>query len=309
MRDEINKVLIDIEYPEVKEALKVYSREGRPFALPGFKQQDRTSINQRAVDLLGGFPYTSAAYPWPIGGAEALHMQPIVQINLEKAGKLLNFDFGEGVLQLWSIVGKDQNSFDSVQLAFDPDKTKGILARVIPLKELTQKPSDFFPEFAPWLSTRSSSSDRNGQLFIEPSQQMVEGSLIAWKLSKQFMYPRPCYELHDVASLAPNPSEISEGVDDMDLFDELRAAVNGFLKTPYDGGMCYLGGVRGYDMGRYADPAQGYPVLLALSGDIKISVIFDDSVSVKPERTSGDSLIQIHFPRENKLRVVYSYNE
>lgn len=309
MRDEISKILRDIEYAEVKEALEVFSAEGRPFALPSFKQQDRTSTKQRVADLLGGFPYTNEAYPWPVGGPDALHMQPIIQINLEKAGKLLNFDFGSGLLQLWGIVGKDKESFDSIQLAFDPNKTKGIFARVVPIEDIKQKPSDFFPEFAPWLRVSSSDSDRSGHLFIDPSQQMALGSTIAWRVSKYFMYPKPCHDFHDVAKLVPNPSEISEGVDGMDLFDEFRAAVNGFLKTPHDGGVCYLGGVRGYDAGRYSDPAQGYPILLALGGDINISVIFDDSIYAKSDRISSDSSIQIHFPRERKLRVVYSYSE
>ena len=309
MRDEISKILRDIEYAEVKEALEVFSAEGRPFALPSFKQQDRTSTKQRVADLLGGFPYTNETYPWPVGGPDNLHMQPIIQISLEKAGKLLNFDFGNGLLQLWGIVGECEKSFDSIQLAFDSDKTKGIFSRIIPAEEIKEKPSVFFPEFAPWLREISPESDRSGHLFIEPTQQMSLGSTIAWRISKCFMYPKPCYDFHEVAKLVPNPSAISEGVDSMELFDEFRAAVNTFLKSPHDGGGCYLGGVRGYDTGRYADPAQGYPILLALGGDINISVIFDDSIFVKPGRTSSESAIQIQFPREKKLRVVYSYSE
>jgi hypothetical protein len=309
MRDEINNAVKRIEYPEVKEALQIYSKEGRPFALPSFKVQERSSIKQRTADLLGGFPFTSDAYPWPVGGKDGLHMQPIIQINLEKAGQLLNFNFGEGLLQLWGVVGKDDKSFDIIELAFDSDKTKGVHARIIPIQESINKPCDFYPDFSPWLKVGNVDSDRKGHLFVEPSQPMADGSIVSWRLSKQFMYPTPIYDLHDIKTLLPNPAEISEGVDDMDLFDELKAAIGDLLKTPLDGGKCYLGGVRGYGDGRYADPAQGYPVLLSINGEISISVIFDDSISTKPERTTDTSSTQIHFSRENKLRVVYSYNE
>lgn len=309
MRKEIKKALKDIEYPEVKEALQIYEKEGRPFALPTFKPQDRSSAKQRTADLLGGFPFTNDAFPWPTGGADGLHMQPVIQINLEQAGKLLNFDFGSGLLQVWGLVGKDNSSFDIVDLAFDSDFSKGALLRVIPIEETIDKPSDFFPSFSPWLDGGGSGFDRPGLLFIEPSQQMSDGSLISWKLSSDSMYPLPLYEMHNVSKLVPDPTETTEGVDSWDLFDELKAAISALLKTPGDGGSCHIGGVRGYGEGRDADPAQGFPILLNINGEINLSVIFDDSLPVKPGRLTEDSSSRIQFSRENKLRVVYSYNK
>jgi len=306
MNREIEKLLADVEYASVKEGLLKFSEEGRPFALPRFKPQDRSSINQRSADLLGGFPFTNESYPWPTGGVDGLHMQPIIQINLENASKLLGFDYGKGLLQVWGIVGARANSFDVVELGFSSDFNKGVLTRIIPMEQTLGAPSNFFPEFAPWLFDKEGAQESPGLMLIEPSKEMSTGSLISWKLSKEFMYPTPIYERHDVTSLIPDFSEMDEDVDPYDLFEELKAAVIVGLRTPNDVGNCYLGGVRGYGDGRYADPAQGFPVLLSIGGRMNLSVIFDETALI------GSNVINSDFgrlARENKLRTVYHWNE
>lgn len=308
MNQEIKKALLDIEYPEVKEALQIFASEGRPFALPSFKSQDRSSAKQRTADLLGGFPYTSDAYPWPTGGPDGLHMQPVIQVNLEEAGKLLNFDFGKGLLQVWSVVGKDEKSFNTVEMALDADKSKGVMLRVIPVGEISKPASDFFPDFSPWLKS-DSGTDPGGLLFIQPDTNMTEGSIVKWKQAKQWMYPTPFYELHNIEALVPNPAEVTEGVDGFDLFEELKASVSTLLKTPADGGACYLGGVRGYGDGRDADPAQGFPVLLNIGGEVNLSVIFDESISIQPDSEKINVASKMDCLQSNKLRLVYSYND
>lgn len=308
MQDEIIKALLEVEYSEVKEALQIFASEGRPFALPSFKSQDRSSAKQRTADLLGGFPYTNDTYPWPVGGPDDLHMQPVIQVNLEEAGKLLNFDFGKGLLQVWSVVGKDAKSFNTVEIALDADKSKGVILRIIPVEEISKPPSDFFPDFAPWQKSGSPKNE-GGLLFIKPDQHMAEGSLVKWKQAKQWMYPTPFYELHNIEALVPNPAEVTEGVDGFDLFEELKAGVSALLKTPADGGSCYLGGVRGYGDGRDADPAQGFPVLLNIGGEVNLSVIFDESISIKEDHEILSSGSKSNFSREKKLRTVYFYSE
>jgi hypothetical protein len=306
MKDEIKSALLEIEYPEVKEALHIFASEGRPYALPSFKSQDRSSAKHRIADLIGGFPYTSEAYPWPVGGADGLYMQPVIQINLKEAGKLLKFDFGEGLLQIWSVTGKDEKSFSPYEMALDADKSKGVLLRIIPVEEISKTPDNFYPEFSPWLKSESR-KDKGGLLFIEPDKHMTDGSLIKWKQAEQFMYPTPLYEIHNIETLIPNPAEVTKGVDGFDLFEELRAGVSTLLKSPADGGTCYLGGVRGYGDGRDADPAQGFPVLVNVGGEVNLSVIFDDSISIKPEIENLNSVSKIHFSREKQLRAVYSF--
>jgi hypothetical protein len=308
MNQEIKKALSDIEYPEVKEALQIFASEGRPFALPSFRLQEQSSAKQRTADLLGGFPYTTDAYPWPVAGPDDLHMQPVIQVNLEEAGKLLNFDFGKGLLQVWSVVGKDAKSFNTVEMALDVDKSKGAILRVIPVEEISKPPIDFFPDFAPWQKSGLPKNE-GGLLFIEPDQHMAEGSLVKWKLAKQWMYPTPFYELHNIEALVPNPTEVTEGVDGFGLFEELKAGVSALLKTPADGGSCYLGGVRGYGDGRDADPAQGFPVLLNIGGEVNLSVIFDESISIKEDHEILSSGSKSNFSREKKLRAVYFYTE
>ena len=84
---------------------------------------------------------------------------------------------------------------------------------------------------------------------------------------------------------------------------------NTLLKTPADGGACYLGGVRGYGDGRDADPAQGFPVLLNIGGEVNLSVIFNESILVPAHNKISDSVSIVHFSREKKLRAVYFFNE
>ena len=115
--------------------------------------------------------------------------------------------------------------------------------------------------------------------------------------------------MHNVNKLVPDPTEKTEDVDSWDLFDELKAGISALLKTPGDGGDCCIGGVRGYGEGRDADRAQGFPILLNMNGEINLSVIFDESLPAKPSRPTEDSSKSINSARQNKLRVVYSYNK
>jgi|CXWL01.1.fsa_nt_gi hypothetical protein len=307
MRAEIEKAAKEVTYPEVVEALQVYEKEGKPFAAPSFKLQDRNSRKQRTSDLLGGFPFTSELYPWPLGGADSLHMQPVVQINLEKASRTLGFDFGEGLLQVWSVIGSSKNSLNVIDTAFSSDYSVGIFTRVIPLKETEKTPTDFYPQLAPWERLAEAERDSSAVLFINPSEAMAQGSVIKWKLSRELMYPIPHYSIHDIETLVPEPAERSEEIDPTDLFDEFTAAVSYCLKTPNAYHDCYLGGVRSYGEGREFDPAQEFALLLNIGGEINLSVIFDDKNFLKPEYLSSDDATRVHFARERMLRVVYYY--
>lgn len=307
MNTEIQNALSEIENPLIKEAIARFANEGRAFALGDFCLQDKSKSDERKLDLLGGFPYTSEVYPWPIAGENGLFMQPLIQINLKAASELLKFDFGEGLLQLWGLVAKDESSLNKVELAFDSDTSKAVFMRIIPIQDTLNLPSDFYPDFAPWLNNPKTIENRNGATFIKATQPMSEGSTINWIRSTQKMYPSPHYELHSIVNLITN--DIDDDVDTSELFDELRSTVNVFLKTPQECGNFYLGGVRGYGDGRNFDPAQGFPVLVSLSGEISLSVIYDESIEIKPTLLNDGSKTQIHFPRQMKLRVVYSYDE
>lgn len=307
MRAEIKKAIKEVAYPEVAEALQVFELEGEPFAIPSVKPQDRSSKKQRIGDLFGGFPFTTDAYPWPTGGVDALHMQPVAQIDLEKASKLLGFDFGEGLLQVWSVVGKSKESLNVIDVAFSSDYSKGVLVRVIPMDETCKAPTDFFPEFTPWIKNPGNLNNSDAVLFIEPNEPMSIGSVINWKLSRELMYPTPHYSLHDIEILVPQPIEKTEDIDPYDLFVELQAAVSYCLKGPNINSGYYLGGVRSYGEGRDSDPAQSFPLLLNIGGDVNLSVILDNTKFQKPDYSSSDSVTLVHFPREKLIKAVYYY--
>lgn len=308
MRNEIKKMIKDVAYPEVIDALHVYAEEGRPFALPTFKRQDRSSNEQRLGNLLGGFPFTNERYPWPIGGMDALHMQPIAQIDLRQASLLLGFDFGEGLLQIWGMVGKSKESLNVVSTAFDDDYKKGVLMRVVPMLELGSAPSSFFPDFAPWLTVSSVDSVAQAVLFIEPNEAMLLGSVMNWRLSKELMYPKPRFEDHTIENLVPESIGKSKDVDSYELFIELRAAIDVHLKCPGINNGLYLGGVSGCGDDRARDPALGFPLLFNLGGEVNLSVIFDNEKFVKPVYANDEKARHVHFPRESRLKVVYFYN-
>ncbi len=307
MRAEIEKAIRDVEYPEVAEALRVFAGEGKPFALPKLKPQDRSSKKQRIADLLGGMPFTSDAYPWPTGGADALHMQPVVQIDLKNAGQLLGFDFGDGLLQLWSLVGKSKESLNVVDMAFDVENYSGLLLRVIPPHETSKAPSEFFPDFSPWTNLPGTASDPDSVLFIQASEAMSIGSVISWRLSKELMYPIPQYETHNVMHVVPQPAEKSEDVDATELFEEFRAAAVVHLQSPRINNGFYLGGVPDCSDDRIRNPAQYFPLLLNIGGQVNISVIFDDKKFLRPEYANRNSGTHVHFLREQLLKAVYYY--
>lgn len=133
-----------------KEFLKKYLATKLPYFIPRFEPQNIASSGNRRGDLVGGVPYTSAKYSWP-KCPRGLHKQPIVQIDLANAGRLLKVEFGGGLLQVWAnqIEGgwpwgrgwpsnKDDENFE---------------IRVIPESSLREPPDENHLEDPPWLKS------------------------------------------------------------------------------------------------------------------------------------------------------------
>ena len=124
----------------VREYLQAYANTSRPIWIPRFFSFDKTnSAHRRADQVLCGFPYTSAKWVWPVG-KNGEYMQPISQIDLSQAGRLLNEDFTAGLLQIWGGVGQGLGVH---------------MTRVIPASDLNDMPDDFYPEHASWLKKES----------------------------------------------------------------------------------------------------------------------------------------------------------
>lgn len=89
--------------PVRRRFVEAYARLSRPYCLPRYLPLDRANPAHRFADQVGvGFPFTSAAWPWP--QVDGKPLQPVAQINLERAGKLLGEPLGTGLLQCWKVV-------------------------------------------------------------------------------------------------------------------------------------------------------------------------------------------------------------
>ncbi len=131
----------------VKEYLSLYSETVRPFFVPRFLKFDRDLRGHRLSDqVLCGFPFTSQTWSWPVG-SNGSHMQPVAQINLENAGKLLGLPLGYGLLQIWGCVGMGLRDHS---------------IRIIPTADLSDSLDNFYPSDAPWLK-----SDGDGSPLFE----------------------------------------------------------------------------------------------------------------------------------------------
>lgn len=141
LQDFIDKV----EDETARGYLNIYKNTTRPFCVPRFLEFDRDDLNHRFADqVLCGFPYTSAKWPWPTGNNE-LEMQPIAQVDLGGASKLLGEDFGTGLFQLWGSVGKG---------------ARGHLQRIIPPEDLVDELEEWYPSYAPWLDVEPDGSPK-----------------------------------------------------------------------------------------------------------------------------------------------------
>lgn len=64
------------------------------------------SLN-RLGSMFGGFPFTSQAYPWPLGEDDQ-PLSPLAQIALSAVTKLTKQSFGQGLLQVWLDYGSPE---------------------------------------------------------------------------------------------------------------------------------------------------------------------------------------------------------
>lgn len=126
-----------------KKFLSAYSATTQPFSVPRFSTFDGDLREHRLSDqVLCGFPFTSQKWSWPVG-SNGLHMQPVAQIGLETASKLLNLPLGTGLLQIWGCVGMGLQDH---------------ALRIVPSTDLLDSVDSFYPADAAWLKTDSDGS-------------------------------------------------------------------------------------------------------------------------------------------------------
>lgn len=160
----------------IEQYIKVAER--LPYAIPSFVEFDPNNPEHRVADqVICGFPYTSKSWPWPQDSAEKF-MQPLAQIDLSKAGKILDRAFDDGLLQVWFSVDPDSK----VKGSWDP------IVRFIPRASLKEPLDENYPSYAPWNPSRTSDPDED-LLFGLPIE-IVPSARVEW-IAAGAMYPRP----------------------------------------------------------------------------------------------------------------------
>jgi hypothetical protein len=306
--------------PVFREAFGNYTKKTRPCAYPRFMPQDRSNLAHRTHDMLGGFPYTSEEFPWPVS-AEGHHMQPVVQINLKEAGTLLEEDIGSGLLQIWGKIFPDAKSrLDFVIENYSQcinlrNSINGIfLMRIIPLDRTLTSPSNVYPEISPWLpSTPGPNCESTLTSVIKHSLNQIENPLIRWERMAPML---SSIEEEDVENnttvfledLAPESYETTGGPDQLRDFYEI---VKSTFNTPNTFRRIYLGGLSpaSEDCWSQSDLTND-PTLFCFSveEDISISIFQDYLFWVTPSVIEIESGKLIHFSREEKLSLYFRNN-
>ena len=127
----IKKLANEQEDPATRKSLELYAATSRTYCMPRFLPMDRSNRTHRLSDqTTGGFPFTSALWPWPpTDWGKPMHF--LAQIDLDNASRLLGFDCGSGLLQIWTPI---------------PDDDEGYVVRVVPRADLDQPIDTTYPD-------------------------------------------------------------------------------------------------------------------------------------------------------------------
>lgn len=101
--DGIDIAIENTESQEVKKYLEDLRHTPRMVFLPVYIDSpiEPSNLEDRLSDqLIYGYPFTSDRWPWPKSESQVAK-QPLLQLNLENAGKKLGLKLGEGILQVW----------------------------------------------------------------------------------------------------------------------------------------------------------------------------------------------------------------
>jgi hypothetical protein len=137
----------NLEDSSLRSILAEYLKLSRRYYTPLYFPQDLDKEDDRFCDLIGGFPFTSVDFPWPIDPKTGDYLQPIVQLSLSKVGELLRKNLGRGLIQVWGY-SAEANGHSTFELITIPDGFKqhvlsdffpNTIARSVDFVELNQK--------------------------------------------------------------------------------------------------------------------------------------------------------------------------
>jgi predicted DNA-binding WGR domain protein len=181
--------------------VEAYARHSQSYCIPSFVPLDRSNRHHRLDDqAMRGFPFTSANWPWPLTDA-GQPMQPLAQIDLEKAGILLGTELGRGLLQVWAM------------------DTNEPLLRTIPPSALEDDLDTYYPNEAFWNVECGDTSEYVGLFYLYLSQ--MPHPRIEWIRAGQ-MFPRPLQAMWNWCEENTNfrerkQEQLSERIEDLGI--------------------------------------------------------------------------------------------
>jgi hypothetical protein len=125
----------------VKSEILQYFKLAVPYFVPKRCVQDITIHADRICDLVGGTPYASEKNPWPIDPETNEHLQPIFQVRLEKAGRLLSRNLGKGLLQIFGYSTKKYGHLRFLDRVIRPEDLGDVSCKSSP--DIVAKSIDF----------------------------------------------------------------------------------------------------------------------------------------------------------------------
>lgn len=234
--DEIASIKADHASPEAHKVLDVFVQGAKTFIPAQFLAQDALNPEHRMADLVGGIPFTSDAFPWPVTPGSGLHMQPIVQINLEFAGQSLKLDLGVGLLQVWASVFPTADELsDNLD---DP-----FVLRIIPLDALQEPLNAFIPDFRPWTYPEDDPNFGTAGCLMQPSddEDFKNQPMLKWDSARPMF--GGFHHLYGV--LSSSEAKALGGDDDYAQLAEDWASQLDFSEISIGWHSIYLGGLGG----------------------------------------------------------------
>lgn len=247
----MNNFATQKDSPFVSQLVEKFSKVTRTFSLPTYLPQDHNIASQRTDDMVGGIPYTSDDHPWPKTRDSDLYMQPIVQLNLTNAGRVLGVDLGTETLQVWGPVAASINHL-SVDMG-------DFCTRLISKDQIDTTPSDFFPD---WKMAKGGKPTTVFHLGLDQDSPAARKPRVNWSQPLQ-MFGSKQHLLEIAWSDLRNESDAFGGDELIDLADQFMDCLDA---SPLSAGSNtdYLGGLGGQSGGEY-DPSYGENLLVRIT--------------------------------------------
>ena len=236
--------------PFVEQWVDIYAKAVRPFCTPTFSKQDTSDVTQRRGTLVGGFPYTSASFPWPKVPGSELFMQPIVQLNLATVSQLLKIDLGTGLLQVWGPVVPRSQSWIGIDF----------LTRLIPPESATGTPDEVLYD---WKVLKNGKPIVAFGLELDETHPADAAPCVTWSAPLPMVGSR--WHISQAAhNLMRTIKEDFDWDEIINYCEEIEEAA--LWDSPlWPGDLVYLGGFGGQDGGENSDPSSSDDLLVRIS--------------------------------------------